>query len=393
MLQNILLKDVVTRLSRALDLLSIRINKHHQRATIISLKLGRELNLTPEQLLTLFYAGLLHDLGVASTRDKLDIMNFDYTNAQAHTAYGSDLLARAPFFRTVAEVVRCHHDHWLGPNKSGLLKDKIPVLSQILHLADRMETLIADNKYILEQVKPISAQINKYSGMWFNPELITCFNRLATREAFWLDLSTEFKSEIMGEIAPPDERVIPADDILLLSNLFREVVDAKSRHTKIHSASVTENAIKIGKKMNLSDDDLQLLKIAVLLHDLGKLGVPDEILEKPAALLPEEYTIVKKHPYYTYHILKLIKGFDEIARWAAFHHERPDGKGYPFGLKGDELPLGTRIIAVADMFTALTEDRPYRRKLSPGQALRLLEGEAARKTVDGTVVNTLKEVV
>ncbi len=390
---NISFKELILGLSKSLDLLTLRISKHSQRVTLISLKIADELKLSQSDTVNLFYASLLHDFGVISSRDKMDIMRFEHTNYRTHIEMGPKILNDYIAFSDILNIIGCHHDHWLGPNQSGLLKDNIPLLSQIIHLADRIEVLISDDGYILEQTQQIVNQITKFKGMWFHPKLVEVFNKLAGYEVFWLDLSSEFTSDILNEISPTDERVLSIDDVIKITSLFAKLIDQKSRYTKSHCLDGTELAVKLGSSLGWSESDLKSLRIAASLHDLGKLSVPDEILEKPGKLTPLEYAIIKKHPYYTYHILKTLTGFVDIAKWAAFHHEGLDGKGYPFGLGADLIPQGARIIAVADRFTALNEDRPYRKKLPIGQVIRILDSEVSHNIIDAEIMDCLKKVV
>ncbi|MBI4834119.1 MAG: HD domain-containing protein [Planctomycetes bacterium] len=391
--QKIYFKELVYGISKALDLLTLRISRHSQRVTMISLKMAGVMGISDSDKLNLFYAGLLHDFGVVSSKDKMDIMNFDYANSRTHIESGIKILGAFKLFDNFINIINYHHDHWLGPNQSGLIKDKIPVLSQILHLADRVEVLIAEDKYILEQTDRITSQVNKFSGMWFNSDLVDVFHKIARHEVFWLDLSTEFTSNILQKISPLDDRLLTLDEVIEIAALFAYLIDQKSRYTKTHCCGGTELAVKLGAKMGWSEIDLKQLKAAALLHDLGKLAVPDEILEKPSKLSSYEYAIIKKHAYYTYHILNNINGLNTIAQWASYHHEGLDGRGYPFGLKADEIPQGARIIAVADRFTALNEDRPYRRKLPPDQVLRILESEVKHNIIDSQIFESLKSIL
>jgi HD-GYP domain-containing protein (c-di-GMP phosphodiesterase class II) len=132
-----------------------------------------------------------------------------------------------------------------------------------------------------------------------------------------------------------------------------------------------------------------MMRIAGFLHDLGKLAVPTEILEKPGKLTPEEFTVIRSHTYYTYRILDTLDDFDTINTWGAFHHERLNGKGYPFHHTGDVLSLGSRIMCVADVFTAITENRPYRAGMSLSDALTVLRTMAGSNSLDPEIVSLL----
>jgi HD-GYP domain-containing protein (c-di-GMP phosphodiesterase class II) len=133
------------------------------------------------------------------------------------------------------------------------------------------------------------------------------------------------------------------------------------------------------------------MRIAGYLHDLGKLAVPLEILHKPAQLSKNEFNVVRHHTFYTYRILETIPSFHVISQWAAFHHERLDGFGYPFHLKAKDLPAGSQVMAVADIFTATAEDRPYRKGMTKNDTFRILDDMAKKSVINRDVVSVLKD--
>ena len=134
-----------------------------------------------------------------------------------------------------------------------------------------------------------------------------------------------------------------------------------------------------------------LMEIAGNLHDIGKLAIPNAILNKPGKLTKEEFAVMKSHTYYTYSVIKTIGGLEQIAEWAAFHHERLDGSGYPFHCTADELSTGARILMVADIFTALAEDRPYRKGMSKEGIYQIIKQFSDRRLLDTRIVDLLFE--
>lgn len=182
------------------------------------------------------------------------------------------------------------------------------------------------------------------------------------------------------------DAAISFDELRSLFHTFSVVVDAKSRFTSQHSDAVARLARFIGENMGLSRRSCDLLELAGLLHDLGKLRIPDEYLEKPGRLTPEEYAIVRRHSFDTYNILKNIRGLEDVALWASQHHERVDGSGYPYHLQKHALTLEARIVAVADVFQALEQRRPYRDPLPPDQILVILREEVAKGKLDADVL-------
>jgi putative nucleotidyltransferase with HDIG domain len=182
-----------------------------------------------------------------------------------------------------------------------------------------------------------------------------------------------------------------ASHIDLICEAFSEVVDAKSNFTFRHSIGVTNVAAAIGEAMGLKPERKQLVHRAALLHDLGKLRVPNSILDKPSQLNPAEWAIMREHPALTAAILQRVQQFDELAYIAGAHHEKLDGSGYPNRMRAEDLTIEARILAVADIYGALTEDRPYRNGCSPEHALRIMSNDA-KDRLDADCFAALTEV-
>jgi HD-GYP domain-containing protein (c-di-GMP phosphodiesterase class II) len=154
------------------------------------------------------------------------------------------------------------------------------------------------------------------------------------------------------------------------------LLDLRDLSTGTHGTRLAEWAVQVGELAGLDADELRDLEVACLLHDVGKVGLPDAILEKPGTLTVREFEQIRKHPEYGWAILRLLPGFEQVSLLVLHHHERIDGTGYPAGLAGEEIPLGARIVAVVDAFDAMVSDRPYRAGLSPGEALRRLRADS-----------------
>jgi HD-GYP domain-containing protein (c-di-GMP phosphodiesterase class II) len=154
---------------------------------------------------------------------------------------------------------------------------------------------------------------------------------------------------------------------------FTEALDAKDRYTAGHSRRVMEYSLQIGRHMSLPANEIERLKMSALLHDIGKIGIPDSILQQRHKLSAEDYAVIKRHPATGANILKSIGSFNGLVSSVYCHHERYDGGGYPHGLRGEQIPSGARIIAVADSFDAMTSGRAYRSALSFDLALIELE--------------------
>ena len=153
---------------------------------------------------------------------------------------------------------------------------------------------------------------------------------------------------------------------------FNQLLDLKDINTGVHSTRLAEWAIRVARKMNIPEDRFYQVEVAALLHDVGKIGVPDAILKKNGPLTPEERTLINRHPEYSWSILRLFPGLEEASLYALHHHENIDGTGYPAGLKGSDIPLVSRIISVIDAYDAMVSNRCYRKGLPHTEALSRL---------------------
>lgn len=153
---------------------------------------------------------------------------------------------------------------------------------------------------------------------------------------------------------------------------LNQLLDLKDLNTGVHSTRLAEWAVRVARRLGIAEESLYQYEVAALLHDIGKIGVPDAILKKPGRLSDEERAIMNKHPEYSWSILRLFPGLEEASLFALHHHESYDGGGYPGGLKGEEIPLGSRIVSIVDAFDAMISNRCYRKGLEHAEAIRRL---------------------
>ncbi|MCL4514351.1 MAG: HD domain-containing protein [Firmicutes bacterium] len=386
---SIPLFDMLMCLSNAMDLVSPVLVDHHKRVAYISASIAAEFGLSKEEQNNLLLAGMLHDSGALSLKERLEVLRFDLEGSYRHMELGYRLLKNFEPFSKVATLVRFHHVPWDKGRGSMFMGEQVPLGSHILHLADRASVLIETEKPVLTQVAGIYERIQEKSGSAFVPEFVEAFQSLATKEYFWLDAVSPSINSVLARRARLMAMDLDLDGLLSLAKLFGQIIDFRSPFTATHSNGVAATAEVLAKFMGLSERECRMMKIAGDLHDLGKLAVPVEFLEKMEKLTEDEFAVVKSHAFYTYRILETISDLDIINVWCSFHHERLDGKGYPFHYKGQDLSLGSRIIAVADVFTAITEDRPYRKGMSNDQAVQVLQQMVKDLALDANVVSAL----
>jgi HD-GYP domain-containing protein (c-di-GMP phosphodiesterase class II) len=418
-LDRITLSELLGALSHALDLSEGQPAGHCVRCSRIGVAIGREIGLGEDEIVELYYALLLKDLGCSSNAARIcelyltddlsfkqDFKLIDGSLPQAlrfvlsHTGLkaglaerfraivnifqnggeiarelietrchrGADIARKMRFSEPVAEGIKNLDEHWDGGGKPlGLAGTAIPTYSRLALLAQ-----VVDVFYIANGPEAALREARNRSGTWFDPDLVAAFERVAAQPAFWDMLGAEDGLAALPQL--PQQSSVPIDDDYLddIAAAFAQVVDSKSPYTHGHSERVTLFTDMIAEQLEFTAERRRWLKRAALLHDIGKLGVSNAILDKPGKLDEAEWEVMRMHSAHSEAILSRIGAFGELAPIAGAHHERLDGKGYPRGLAGDQICLDTRIITTADIFDALTADRPYRAAMPVTKALAIM---------------------
>jgi len=373
--------DLLMGFSDALDLISPSVAGHQIRVAYIALEIARKYKLPKWRIKNLIIAACIHDIGAITIKSESIKFDFESNGMQERVGFK---YTQGSIFDDASEIIRDHHQKW----NNGLGK-VVSIESHILHLADRIDTLINKKKYILHQRKTINEKIAKKSGSWFMPELVDCFLQLSANESFWIYTVSENISDILLIDAKLPRIYLNADELYNVTKWFCNIMDFRSRFTSVHSRGVAAVAGAIAIAMKLDEGHVKIIEISGFIHDLGKLAVPNSILEKKGKLSSEEFEIVRSHPFFTFNILSKVKSMKIISEYGAYHHERIDGMGYPFHIKGKDIKLGSRIIAVADIFTALTEKRPYRAAMIKEEVIKIMTSRGDDKELDSIVVKIL----
>ena len=372
---------------------------HNLRVALISLAVANKISYSREFLLNILIASLFHDIGILffKGREQVNLLKEDdYSNGAVHlhALIGYEFLNRYPFFKESAKIVRDHHRTYL---EYSAFPQKFSFPAQILFLADRIDVWVnnkmSDGCSLFEAVTFLKSKLERGRGNLFNPKLLDIFlNFYYGREAFWFNLYTEeeYVRETVVDWLDRLDFDVSIEELLKTVNLFGFIIDFKSPFTATHSSGVAQTATHLSSYFHFSQEELRKIKVAGFLHDVGKIFIPVEILEKPANLTDDEFFLMKSHVYHTYRILKRFINDEDIVKWASYHHEKLNGNGYPFKLKANQIPLGARIMAVADMFTALTEERPYKRALSSSEAMRIMIQLSEKGEIDKQVVSVLR---
>jgi HD-GYP domain-containing protein (c-di-GMP phosphodiesterase class II) len=413
---EIALSELIGALSSALDIAEGEPPGHARRSCLIGMRLADELGLDSDARSDLFYALLLKDAGcsanaahmaalfgaddqVAKRTSKLvnwsrpmsafawslrtvapdgslrarterlqairheGAVTRSLMRARCHR--GAEIVEKLGFPNATAEAIRGLDEHWDGHGQPlGLRGTEIPLAARILCLSQTTEVF-----HHARGLKVATQVARRRSGEWFDPTLVEALNAFHDDSRFWASLATADVSAL----EPPDRVLVADEDRLdLVAEAFAEVIDAKSPWTHEHCDRVGSIALGIGTVLGFDPSALRDLRRAALLHDLGKLSVSNRILDKPGPLDDTEIGKVRAHPLLTEQILAPVRSLRGVAAVACAHHERLDGHGYPRGLGAGELTMPMRVLAVADVYEALTSERPYRAALSPERALELM---------------------
>jgi putative nucleotidyltransferase with HDIG domain len=421
---DIRLSELVSALSHALDVTGGQPMGHAERTCLIGLRLADAVGLPSAQRSSLFYALLLKDAGCSTTaaviattfgnddqQVKRESRLIDAHRPRTALGYlrrnvapGAPLRQRARHLRAVVamshggvdelERMRCERgadiaraigldedaataiaqlfEHWDGHGHPGDRKgEEIAPLARIACLSQTMEF------FWQQGGAPAACDVARSRrGTWFDPALVDAVDALEHDVAFWASLETPDVQAV-----EPADRVARADDARLdrVAEAFAGIVDAKSPYTARHCAGVAEIAEGIASSMGLDEAKRRLLRRAALLHDVGKLGVSNLILDKRGPLTDDEWRAVRRHPRLSLIILRAVPALADVARLSSTHHERLDGSGYPYGLLASELNLTDRILQVADVADALTSERPYREALEPDEVLAIMRYDAGKR--------------
>ena len=415
------MSEVMSAMSYALDITEGQPRGHAARSCLIGMRIGSELRLSPELTSSLFYALLLKDIGCSSNaakfcylignddrQSKCELKTYDWTSlgdnlkfllnnvapdaplikragliaglsasrtarakelVQIRCERGANIAGHLGLSDQTADAIRALDEHWDGHGHPlGLRGAEIPLLARILGISQTVE--VFHNKHGIDATCEMAKQ---RSRTWFDPELVRIFLSFKNDESFWQKLTSADPAKIVSHLEPAN-CIVLADNSRLdrIAEGFSEVIDAKSPWTFRHSRGVAEISTGIAKIMAFPPEQIRTLNRAALLHDIGKLGVSNTILDKPGKLTPDEMDIVKRHPHHTLEILRRVKGFSIFADLAASHHERIDGKGYHRGLPGELLSTSARILAVADIYEALASKRPYRQDLGADEVMTIM---------------------
>ena len=435
------LSEVISALTFALDLTEGAIPGHSLRTCVLGMRLAIALDVPDAELTNLFYALLLKDIGCSDNAARLSqIMGGPHQQAgtmaaalstnpllleriwrevlpgvalpahigrqlgqtasqdtdprrawEVQSSRSTQIMRDLGMTESTIEAVYHIDERWDGTGlPSGQCGDAIPLLSRLCAVAQTLDAFACDSG-----PEAAMKMIRSRRGTWFDGSVVRAAQSLHTSGRLWQHCHASDVEETRAEVLQQDPGVftpLNPERVDSICEAFGNVVDAKSPFTYSHSLGVTEIAVQLSQEMGLTPERLSLVRRAAFLHDIGKLAVPNRILDKRGKLTPREWTVITRHPALSGSILKRVSAFREIAVLAAEHHERLDGSGYPFGLQSHQISLESRIIALSDCYAAMAEDRPYRVGLASSDILTILAYDVPQK-LDGHCFEALQRLV
>src|SRR5665647_2277104 len=337
---NFNLNEFLRAVANTLDTIEINIfgmpTNHSKRIAYISVEIARELRLTNEEIFDLASLAIMHDNGASmkilhdkllgTIKEQINVME----SRKEHCTIGEDNLKEFPFFTKPQNIVKYHHEKYDGSGFFGLSKDEIPLLAQIIALPDTLDLVFDLRNGLNKEI--ITAFVREHRNTFFSPLLSDVFLKIADRNEFWEALSDKNIDDSLKKVIPIFSHELNYNEIRTITKTFSNIIDSQSEYTQKHSSGLSEKLEKMAEFYKMDTIMTLKLLIATDLHDLGKLVISRDLLDKPGKLSEEEFVEIKKHPKITKVCLQGISGFEEITKWASNHHEKLDGSGYPEGL-------------------------------------------------------------
>ena len=407
------LNDLIYALSFAMDkveyeLLGIETG-HGRRVACLCLFMAEYAGIRGEELRDYIGCCVLHDNALTefiheeldnfkhitdeSGKQLSDVINLEYVEQDSnHGKIGERNIHLVPFRTNVDNIILYHHEHADGSGALGITAAETNLKTQILHLADEIDIHYKLSSLTESEFNRISDWVESQSGKMFSEKAVKLF-----RDAVTYDKISYLKNKGAFASLKRELRTVTCDytdeEIHNFATMFARITDYKSEFTQTHSLSVADKAEQMAKYYGFDDEKTTRFYLAGALHDIGKLLVSNDILEKPSKLTDDEFSAMRDHASATRYVLRLVKGIPDVVKWASNHHEKLNGKGYPRGLTADELSFEERLMACVDIYQALTEQRPYKDGFPHEKAIAIMQDMADKGEIDATIVKDMDVVM
>lgn len=363
---------------------------HAKRVAYVSVTLGKALQLSTEKLSDIAVCAVMHDNAMTQyAYEEAKKSGPDAVNAGGiHCLYGEKNLLHFPFRTDMKGVILYHHERADGKGPLRRKGKDTPLASQLIHLADILDKVCDLGNNNETKYQKVLEFLEKSRDELFLGEHVDLFKRNFSESDLEKLSENRIEKELRNLI--PDVMIdYSGIEMIHVMDIFAKIIDYKSEYTRNHSLSVADKARKMGQYYQYDPDICLRLYIAGALHDIGKLSIKTDVLEKTGGLSGNEYAYVQNHAWFTYKILSQIEGFEDIARWASYHHEKLDGTGYPFGKTAKELDHKERLLACLDIYQALLEPRPYKEGHTHEECIRIMRGMVEEGKIDNSITEDI----
>jgi len=359
---------------------------HGKRIAVLCSLMGNELKMSKEEIRAVTTCALFHDN--ALTEYKLYKNEGDdwQTSFSLHCSYGQRNIDKLPLGSFANDLILYHHEEADGSGLFGKKDGEFPLGAQLIAIADMIDVQHHLQRLPIEKISSVRNEVASQAGTRFTKTASEAFLSVFD-EAVLNSLYDQNIIETAARMLPEWEVDVEDETLMLLADLAAKIIDNKSAFTRKHSVQIANRAWLMGGYYKFDPIKRSKVYLAAALHDIGKLAIPNEILDKPSRLTDSEFMVIKDHVKITYDILKGITGFEDICRWASSHHEKLDGTGYCFGKTADELDFISRILVCTDIYQAVCEERPYHPARSHAETMPILRDMAQEGFIDNEIVN------
>jgi len=358
---------------------------HGKRIAVLCALMGKETGMSEDEIKAVTTCALFHDNALTEYIQYMHKNKDREKNFMLHCEYGQRNVEMLPFDSDVSGLILYHHEHADGSGLYGKKEGEFPLGAQLIAIADMVDVRYHLQRVDTDKLPKIRDEIASFTGRYYTKPAAEALLAVLDAEAL-MSLHDENILQTTTKLLPEWQIDTDDDALMRIAGLIAKIIDLKSPFTKRHTIQIANRAWLMGGYYNFDKEKRTKVYLAASLHDLGKLGIPNAILDKPAKLTEEEFGIIKSHVRGTYDMLCDISGFEEICRWASTHHEKLDGTGYCFGKKSEELDFVDRVLACTDIYQAVCEERPYHPERSHEETMPILWSMADKGFIDREIV-------
>lgn len=372
-------------------------NEHARRVAYLCTCMGSEEGLPDEALSDLAACALLHDNALTEYIQSEwnyvlpEEIKVEGKAVGLHCSMGERNCKEFPFHTDVRGAIRYHHEHADGSGPFRRTAEETPLFARLIHIADQVDTHFHLDELPVGRRGEVLEFVDRMTGKWFDSRTAALF-----RKTFRTEVLEAFAGRQVGRLAlgqlPFRQEEFQPEQVRAIASVFARIIDYKSSFTSSHSMGIAEKCGRMARFYGWDEEKCAAYYLAGALHDIGKAAVDNAILEKPGKLTAEEFEEMKRHASITWEVLSRVGGMEEIASWAALHHERLNGQGYPFGYGAERLGFEERLMACVDVYQALSEQRPYKDGMEHGVIMGILRQMASDNWLDSSCVEDIDTV-